>query len=93
MMGDFDGSHYMSTARGVIVIEWLLPLLFYFYLIFSLLVLLNLIIAVMSTTYEQLSDRARTEWSFARLQLVIEYKVLDDIPQHVPFVCPSRIHH
>lgn len=44
------------------------------YLAAILVVLLNLLIAVMSATYEELSEVSTIEWHYARAQIVLQYK-------------------
>lgn len=44
------------------------------YLAAILVVLLNLLIAVMSSTYEELSEVSTLEWHYARTQIVLQYK-------------------
>eukprot|EP00966_Prymnesium_polylepis_P290876 6717653-Prymnesium_polylepis.1 len=74
LVGDFDIRSLIEDARGTFIVQWLLPLLYYVYLLLALIVLLNLLIAAMSATFEDLSSVATLEWKYARAQLVVEYK-------------------
>ncbi|KAL1519033.1 hypothetical protein AB1Y20_003301 [Prymnesium parvum] len=74
LVGEFDVGALIDSSKGVTIVEWLLPMLYYIYLILALVVLLNLLIAAMSSTFESLAEVATEEWKYARVQLVLQYK-------------------
>lgn len=72
LLGDFRVDYI--SIHGVPVIEWLVPLLTYIYLFLTLVVLINLLIAVMSQTYVTILEVNTQEWVYEKALLVIEYK-------------------
>jgi hypothetical protein len=48
--------------------------LFWFNTFLTVFVLLNLLIAVLNTTYEQVTERAFNEWLFLRLNTMLEFE-------------------
>jgi len=74
LLGDFDVGQVYEKTVGVGAVGWLIPLVLYVYLFFAVVVLLNLLIAAMSSTYEQISEKAESEWQFEFAQLILEYK-------------------
>ncbi|KRY22926.1 Transient receptor potential-gamma protein [Trichinella patagoniensis] len=55
------------------VTEWTGKTMFGTYGVISIIVLLNMLIAMMSNSYQYISNQADTEWKFARSRLWIEY--------------------
>jgi len=80
LLGDFDIASLIAHSKGVQIIEWLLPLLYYVYLVLALIVLLNLLIAVMSSTYEKVNSNANIEWKYSRVALLLQYKDQKSLP-------------
>lgn len=48
-------------------------LMFGSYSVINIVVLLNLLIAMMSNSYQRISERADTEWKFGRAKLILKY--------------------
>ena len=67
MLGDFDKAPLFEVGRGVIVVEWLLPGLYFLYLAAVLIVLLNLLIAAMSAVSRV--DEPASVWSWVRVSV------------------------
>lgn len=67
-VGDFEDDLF-EQPRGVLVMEWLIPTIFFIYLVIALVVLLNLLIAAMSESYTDIKDNGTLEWQFARAQV------------------------
>jgi len=74
ILGDFDIGTLFESGQGIVFVEWLLPLLYFAYLSLMLIVLLNLLIAAMSATFEELEANSAQESKYARAQIVLEYK-------------------
>lgn len=66
-LGDFE-----LTGIGVFTRFWGL-LMFGSYSVCNIIVLLNMLIAMMSNSYTNISERSDTEWKFARSRLWISY--------------------
>lgn len=65
-------------------VSTLVPLGLWFYTFFATIVLVNLLIAQMSSTYEQVKEEADAFWLFERAQLILDYKD-DREPSPPPF--------
>ena len=66
MLGDFDVQEYHDWNPSVG------KLMLWLYVIFSNVVLVNLLIAMMGHTFETMIEEADLEWKFGRLQSIIE---------------------
>ncbi|XP_071173975.1 short transient receptor potential channel 7-like [Mytilus edulis] len=73
-LGDFD-SYFIQNVGYVI---------FGAYNISTVIVLLNMLIAMMSRSFEIIQEEADTEWKFARTKLYMEY-IRDDATLPIPF--------
>jgi len=78
LMGDFDlGSMLENTGSDHISADspafFVLPSLLLIYMFMTTVVLINLLIAQMSSTYEEMNEVAIDEWHYARAGLVEEY--------------------
>ncbi|CAJ0580585.1 unnamed protein product, partial [Mesorhabditis spiculigera] len=72
MFGLVDLTHF-SLKEGHRVTEWTGKTIFGSYSVISIIVLLNMLIAMMSNSYTYISNQADVEWKFARSKLWIEY--------------------
>jgi len=70
----FDMDGYIEAPKGIVAIEWLMPLLALLYELFAIVVVLNLLIAAMGATFAELDEKAKVEWQYERVQLIREYK-------------------
>lgn len=86
LMGDFDLPGMIeNTGADHVDIELhpaytLLPLLLLLYMMMTSIVLVNLLIAQMSSTYEAMSEVATDEWHYARAGLTLEYMKRTRLP-------------
>jgi len=69
-----SGSSTRIFNRPVYPAHWLLPFLALIYLFVAAIVLVNLLIAAMSSTYEEIRIKGMREWQFERAKLIREYK-------------------
>lgn len=84
-MGDFDlegmlantGADHFSLTHPAFFV---LPALLLCYMLLTTVVLINLLIAQMSTTYEEMNEVAVDEWHFARAGLVLEFMEKSSLP-------------
>ncbi|WKY02200.1 hypothetical protein Q1695_015872 [Nippostrongylus brasiliensis] len=72
MFGLIDLSHF-SLKEAHYLTEWTGKTIFGSYSCCSIIVLLNMLIAMMSNSYQYISNQADVEWKFARSKLFIEY--------------------
>ncbi|VDP15649.1 unnamed protein product [Soboliphyme baturini] len=72
ILGVFDLDHLRLKENHVIT-EWAGKTMLGTYGIISVVVLLNMLIAMMSNSYQYISDQSDVEWKFARSKLWIEY--------------------
>ncbi|DAZ92776.1 TPA: hypothetical protein N0F65_012453 [Lagenidium giganteum] len=78
LFGDLDSDLFLQLSGAKAVVGNGLVLL---YLVGAMVMLLNLLIAMMSTSYEQVADSARTARSLARAELVLRMENL--LPQSI----------
>ncbi|KAK6745871.1 hypothetical protein RB195_012156 [Necator americanus] len=72
MFGLIDLSHFTLKENHYLT-EWTGKTIFGSYSCCSIIVLLNMLIAMMSNSYQYISNQADIEWKFARSKLFIEY--------------------
>uniref|UniRef100_A0A7I4YC87 ANK_REP_REGION domain-containing protein n=2 Tax=Strongyloidea TaxID=27829 RepID=A0A7I4YC87_HAECO len=72
MFGLIDLSHF-SLMEPHYLTEWTGKTIFGSYSCCSIIVLLNMLIAMMSNSYQYISNQADIEWKFARSKLFVEY--------------------
>lgn len=81
-MGDFDLASMMENTGAPSIKTYngdhhpaylMLPFLLLVYMFMTTVVLINLLIAQMSSTYEEMSEVAVDEWHYARAGIVLEY--------------------
>ncbi|CAJ0942689.1 unnamed protein product, partial [Mesorhabditis belari] len=72
MFGLVDLTHF-SLKEGHRVTEWTGKTIFGSYSVISIIVLLNMLVAMMANSYMYISNQADVEWKFARSKLWIEY--------------------
>ncbi|VDM59910.1 unnamed protein product [Angiostrongylus costaricensis] len=72
MFGLIDLSHF-SLKEAHYLTEWTGKTIFGSYSCCSIIVLLNMLIAMMSNSYQYISNQSDIEWKFARSKLFIEY--------------------
>ncbi|XP_026785883.3 transient receptor potential cation channel, subfamily N, member 1 [Pangasianodon hypophthalmus] len=65
------------------VINGLILLVFGIYLVVTVIVLLNLLIAMMSNTYQRIQDQSDTEWKFGRAILIRDMSCKSETPSPV----------
>ncbi|KAK5978775.1 TRP (Transient receptor potential) channel family [Trichostrongylus colubriformis] len=72
MFGLIDLSHF-TLKESHYLTEWTGKTIFGSYSCCSIIVLLNMLIAMMSNSYQYISNQADVEWKFARSKLFVEY--------------------
>ncbi|KAE9419798.1 hypothetical protein Angca_004189, partial [Angiostrongylus cantonensis] len=72
MFGLIDLSHF-SLKEAHYLTEWTGKTIFGSYSCCSIIVLLNMLIAMMSNSYQYISNQSDIEWKFARSKLFVEY--------------------
>ena len=70
-MGDIDITQELGYESPTYVI---VPLVTYFYLFLATVILINLLIAQMSATYDRVKENSRLFWLFERSKLILEAK-------------------
>ena len=74
LLGDFDLEHMYQWLTKGSPAEYMVPALLFVYTFFSTILLVNLLIAQMSSTYEAVRDESELFWQFERVGLIREYK-------------------
>lgn len=85
LLGDFDlgvvddaiGWPEGTIGEGFMYVlhpRYMVPVVILIYMLFANIVLVNLLIAMMGSTYERLSERATEEWVYERAHLILEFK-------------------
>eukprot|EP01123_Difflugia_compressa_P011625 TRINITY_DN4716_c0_g1_i2.p1 TRINITY_DN4716_c0_g1~~TRINITY_DN4716_c0_g1_i2.p1 ORF type:complete len:702 (+),score=84.75 TRINITY_DN4716_c0_g1_i2:233-2107(+) len=74
IQGTFGRFSFFTTEGGNTFAYWLGNALLVVYLIISLILLVNLLIAMMTNTYRNVSDAAMEDWGFQFASLVIQYE-------------------
>ena len=74
LLGDFDLEHMYQWLTKGSPAEYMVPALLFVYTFFSTILLVNLLIAQMSSTYEEVRDDSELFWQFERVGLIREYK-------------------
>ncbi|KAI7808565.1 putative transient receptor potential cation channel subfamily M member 2 [Triplophysa rosa] len=69
--------------------EWLTIILLCVYLLFANILLLNLLIAILSYTFQEVQDNTDTIWKFQRYELIKEYHSRPALPP--PFILISHL--
>ena len=82
LLGEVDRDNMLEELDGVFPSIWTMQLLLWIYLLVTTVVLVNLLIAQMSETYERSLAQGRQEWYFQRAGVIIEYK--DTLRKSVP---------
>ncbi|PAV58403.1 hypothetical protein WR25_23941 [Diploscapter pachys] len=72
LFGLIDLSHFTLKEQHILT-EWTGRTIFGSYSCCSIIVLLNMLIAMMSNSYQYISDQSDVEWKFARSKLFVEY--------------------
>ncbi|KAJ1366541.1 anthranilate synthase component I [Parelaphostrongylus tenuis] len=72
MFGQIDLSHF-SLKQAHYLTEWTGRTIFGSYSCFAIIVLLNMLIAMMSNSYQYISNQCDMEWKFARSRLFLDY--------------------
>lgn len=72
LFGLIDLNHFNLKEEHAIT-EWTGKTIFGSYSCCSIIVLLNMLIAMMSNSYQYISDQSDCEWKFARSKLWMEY--------------------
>ncbi|XP_029946141.1 transient receptor potential cation channel subfamily M member 4a isoform X2 [Salarias fasciatus] len=70
--------------------NWLVVILLVVYLLFTNIVLVNMLIAMFSYTFSKVQERSDTYWKFQRYNLIVEYHSRPFLPP--PFIIISHIH-
>lgn len=70
--------------------NWLVVLLLVVYLLFTNIVLVNLLIAMFSYTFSKVQERSDTYWKFQRYNLIVEYHSRPCLAP--PFIIISHLH-
>ncbi|XP_042360322.1 transient receptor potential cation channel subfamily M member 4a [Plectropomus leopardus] len=70
--------------------NWLVVILLVIYLLFTNIVLVNLLIAMFSYTFSKVQERSDTYWKFQRYNLIVEYHSRPCLAP--PFIIISHIH-
>ena len=73
-IGDFDKEFLDEASSDEDITNFLLPLVLFTYMVFTSIVLVNLLIAQMSSTFERVKETGHLRWQFNRTQLVREFK-------------------
>jgi len=68
LFGEFGELHNVGVAGG-----WLGPMLLWTFSFLTQVVLVNLLIAMMSETYEKIKENADNEWKYSRVYVVDEF--------------------
>lgn len=76
-------SHYFTQLVGYG--------LFAIFEILMVIVMLNMLIAAMSDTFQRVSDNAEYEWLFGRTKVYINYMLLDDLPPPFNLLPTTRL--
>ena len=84
LLGDADRERMLEATSGVEPSRTVLQVLLWLYMFLTTVVLVNLLIAQMSQTYERGMEQGKEDWCFRRAALIIEFKdtlrgTLDDI--------------
>ena len=62
------------------------------YMVITVIMLINLLIAMMSSTFATVKENARTEWMFARMRLIEDYMDMPALPAPLNLVAaPFRV--
>uniref|UniRef100_A0A8C8DVL1 Transient receptor potential cation channel, subfamily M, member 4a n=1 Tax=Oryzias sinensis TaxID=183150 RepID=A0A8C8DVL1_9TELE len=69
--------------------NWLVVLLLVVYLLFTNIVLVNMLIAMFSHTFSKVQEHSDTYWKFQRFNLIVEYQSRPSLPP--PFIIISHI--
>ncbi|XP_008288443.1 transient receptor potential cation channel subfamily M member 4a [Stegastes partitus] len=70
--------------------NWLVVILLVIYLLFTNIVLVNLLIAMFSYTFSKVQERSDTYWKFQRYNLIVEYHARPCLAP--PFIIISHLH-
>ncbi|KAK5855571.1 hypothetical protein PBY51_007236 [Eleginops maclovinus] len=70
--------------------NWLVVILLVIYLLFTNIVLVNLLIAMFSYTFSKVQERSDTYWKFQRYNLIVEYHSRPCLAP--PFIIISHLH-
>lgn len=70
--------------------NWLVVILLVIYLLFTNIVLVNLLIAIFSYTFSKVQERSDTYWKFQRYNLIVEYHSRPCLAP--PFIIISHLH-
>uniref|UniRef100_A0A3P9HQ68 Transient receptor potential cation channel subfamily M member 4 n=1 Tax=Oryzias latipes TaxID=8090 RepID=A0A3P9HQ68_ORYLA len=98
---DADKLDFLSCTNDTAAIEagaepcidtyanWLVVLLLVVYLLFTNIVLVNMLIAMFSHTFSKVQEHSDTYWKFQRFNLIVEYQSRPSLPP--PFIIISHI--
>ncbi|XP_044037406.1 transient receptor potential cation channel subfamily M member 4a isoform X2 [Siniperca chuatsi] len=70
--------------------NWLVVILLIIYLLFTNIILVNLLIAIFSYTFSKVQERSDTYWKFQRYNLIVEYHSRPCLAP--PFIIISHLH-
>jgi hypothetical protein len=100
LLGDVDREKMLQVTNGVQPSRWVLQVLLWVYMFITTVVLVNLLIAQMSQTYERGMEQGKEDWCFRRAELIIEFKdtLRGSVPPpfnllHLPFQLASSLAH
>ena len=74
LLGDADRERMLEATSGVEPSRTVLQVLLWLYMFLTTVVLVNLLIAQMSQTYERGMEQGKEDWCFRRAALIIEFK-------------------
>jgi len=74
VFGDFDLDDYEEYLAHEMPTRTVVPLLLWIYMFFATIVLVNLLIAQMSETFNQVNTKGAVRWKFERALLILEFK-------------------
>jgi len=75
-------------ARTNMLVRWLLVA----YMVATVIMLINLLIAMMSSSFATVKENSRTEWMFARMRLIEDYMDMPALPAPLNLVAaPARL--